>query len=1613
MFAVIGTGDLTLGENLVLSGKIGTCPEGQKQDIDTFEHTRMVPGSYELVGPKDGTKDNNHTMNEFPSGTETVGGTTTGAFSGGGYSLGLKTSQGEFSYNVDDHATTPLPFELEEKNGKIYLKADVHGPKYLSVEGGPNFRIKDNIDNAVHIKDTSGNDVTSISNLDGSKNYLLYAAWCSRYISSGGINLYWSTSLSDAVNFGVSVDTEGGEEKNYVEIPSAKNDVGELTNYVKYYLPEKQTEANSALDKLNKEIDPIEYEYWTLPDGTGEFLDPNSDEAKNAINQYNQDHKVEQTYWVLPNGVEYTDKTLAEQALEQYYEDNPPSVACDIKEDAACPVEGYTNKMFTSGSVDSPKGFFIDIYEGKATLAGATLQHFYTSTSKDDTVKHVAPVVVNGGTFNIESGSINNNVVGYIVDDSKSNSIANDIKKYIKGAAPNAPRTKSSYRRWSKAGIDGEKDEDAGSGITGTAGAVIYTGKAGGTITEGTISYNRGDTGGIMVSGENTNVIMNGGTIEKNVGVQFGGGSFVEDGGFLLMNGGIMSENVAWFGGGAVFATENGIKWLLGLETSFDNRKDGKFVLNGGTLDNNTAFTRGGAILADSDGVALIKGNLSNNKARMLGGAVYVMGDDPNYTYTVYIKKGYVYNNRAVSGTLDRGTAATSLPEGRDRDDNMSLSKVLNTPCGCDYNKDYSEYNLFVGDMDKNSDDCVDGRDNDGTGGGVWLCAYGTSNINLNNEEFVINHNYASGSVLGNVNGQENKIKNEPYASDKTGGNDLHKDTKANGVVRFSGINHTDEEWHNENTGKLLTDEVDYHEPDYISNGLRNLINKGEFYPDGYEEDPENWDGVKIYENVSRRGGGLAADGTYIFGTTENYASVYAEMALDKIWNDKLPKEDVVIRVYVEKNNKKYFVEDVLMSENAKEPSELDTVFTESNHKSRFAIPWFVYDEKGNQIQVLNFKVDGRTLDLNNMEDLASLATNINNIELDSDIKFVFEEGAYDDDGNFVSNDKYNFVYGEVAVDEKTNADISVYKQQTGIDEYGQPIYSNPINISKSNIYLKNTVLNDFKPEIEKYVNEAVHKDINLDEVFTYDILAYVTMDADKVIITDQLVDELEFAPNNEVTILDIGQNNNHKVNNDVSGAATGNNGSVGIKEGDPIDVEGDEDAKATTISGDGVLVESDEGLLKVTLDNVVTVDETTGKISREFDTVTKLHGHWVKVTFQAQIKQDIQDKINSGEMTIKDLQNIKIKADEVYKDDSSIYPEGENRPEPNVGNAPVKSDEDHQGVINTASYVIEVLNEAKYQDESNTVTVKPEQPEVEKYVNQAVHKDIELDEVFTYDIIGLINKTADKVTFIDQLVDDLEIVDEDDIEVVYLDDNNHKPYNDISGNVINTDASVAQKGTSIKDEKGVTVEVKDNCLTVTLDDGVNPDGKLVKDLRGKYVKVTFKAQIKKELQDKIKAGEMKITDLSNVTVSENGLVLSKEEHNGIDNKAMMVTVGNDSVIEQETNVVTVGPEVVTVVVKKIWDDGNNADKIRPDTVTIILLADGKEVERVNITYNDNWTYTFANLVKSKDGKKIVYTVDEVSVKGYKKTINGYEITNTHIPDKPKKDYDIPKTGVK
>ncbi len=86
--------------------------------------------------------------------------------------------------------------------------------------------------------------------------------------------------------------------------------------------------------------------------------------------------------------------------------------------------------------------------------------------------------------------------------------------------------------------------------------------------------------------------------------------------------------------------------------------------------------------------------------------------------------------------------------------------------------------------------------------------------------------------------------------------------------------------------------------------------------------------------------------------------------------------------------------------------------------------------------------------------------------------------------------------------------------------------------------------------------------------------------------------------------------------------------------------------------------------------------------------------------------------------------------------------------------------------------------------------------------------------------------------------------------------------------------------------------------------------------------------------------------------------------------------------------------EKTSVSGQKTWSDHDNQDGVRPDEITVNLLADGKKVDSKTVTAKDGWKYEFNDLDKFKAGQPIKYSISEDKVTGYKTTVNGYDLTN-------------------
>lgn len=90
-------------------------------------------------------------------------------------------------------------------------------------------------------------------------------------------------------------------------------------------------------------------------------------------------------------------------------------------------------------------------------------------------------------------------------------------------------------------------------------------------------------------------------------------------------------------------------------------------------------------------------------------------------------------------------------------------------------------------------------------------------------------------------------------------------------------------------------------------------------------------------------------------------------------------------------------------------------------------------------------------------------------------------------------------------------------------------------------------------------------------------------------------------------------------------------------------------------------------------------------------------------------------------------------------------------------------------------------------------------------------------------------------------------------------------------------------------------------------------------------------------------------------------------------------------------------PALTSVSGTKHWADADDKAGKRPGSITVNLLRNNVKIADVEVTADDGWKYTFANLdAHDPDGKPYAYAVDEAVVPpNYKKTVSGFDITNT------------------
>lgn len=125
---------------------------------------------------------------------------------------------------------------------------------------------------------------------------------------------------------------------------------------------------------------------------------------------------------------------------------------------------------------------------------------------------------------------------------------------------------------------------------------------------------------------------------------------------------------------------------------------------------------------------------------------------------------------------------------------------------------------------------------------------------------------------------------------------------------------------------------------------------------------------------------------------------------------------------------------------------------------------------------------------------------------------------------------------------------------------------------------------------------------------------------------------------------------------------------------------------------------------------------------------------------------------------------------------------------------------------------------------------------------------------------------------------------------------------------------------------------------------------------------------------------------------------LEKYDENG---KAYKYTVKEQGVPGYKSEVdgfdiTNIRSEKTSVEVTKSWLDDES--KERPDSVTVILLQNEKEIKSVKVKASEGWKYEFTNLeAYDENGVAYKYTIKEKNVEGYESTVEGYDITNLRV----------------
>jgi len=103
-------------------------------------------------------------------------------------------------------------------------------------------------------------------------------------------------------------------------------------------------------------------------------------------------------------------------------------------------------------------------------------------------------------------------------------------------------------------------------------------------------------------------------------------------------------------------------------------------------------------------------------------------------------------------------------------------------------------------------------------------------------------------------------------------------------------------------------------------------------------------------------------------------------------------------------------------------------------------------------------------------------------------------------------------------------------------------------------------------------------------------------------------------------------------------------------------------------------------------------------------------------------------------------------------------------------------------------------------------------------------------------------------------------------------------------------------------------------------------------------------------------------------------------------------------------------PQRIPLSGKKTWEHGSNPIDKRPVFILLRVYANGVFILQKQIGAAEHWSWSILVDKYDKDGKEIVYTVDEAPVDEYIKAIDGYDILDIHKSYEGPPKLNLPKT---